>query len=197
MHNTIVTARYLRRWFIDRQVRKFNAKGRVLEIGSGKKLRYVKGSVTLNKDADSEPDIVLDAEDLPFENEFDSILVLEVLEHTQRPYDLIEQVFKALKKGGNVLITIPFCFEIHSSEDYWRFTDNGVRLLLRDFSDITITHHGRMVSVIAHYMRITLLGQLLWPVLNIFAFWTDSIIDKIIQKTPRVTLGYGITAKKP
>lgn len=189
----LITTKYLRRWFVEQDIREFNANGRVLEIGSGKQLRYVKDSITVNKDPSTEPDLILDAEKLPFYNEFDCILANEVLEHTVNPQTLIQQIYKALV-GGRCLITVPFCFEIHSKEDYWRFTKEGLKHLFRDFTNVRIKHLGGIVCVVGHYLRIAPLGYFLYPVINNLSFWIDKLTS---FGEPRVTLGYGVIAQKP
>ena len=190
----LITAKYLRRYFIEQDIKEFNANGRVLEIGSGRRWRYIKDSITVNKDPSAEPDLVLDAEKLPFCDEFDCILAIEVLEHTPNPQILIQNIYKALVRGGRCLVTVPFCFEIHAKEDYWRFTKEGLRHLFRDFTNVRIKHHGGISCVIGHYLRITPLGYFLYPVINNLSFWVDKIIS---FGEPRVTLGYGVIAQKP
>lgn len=180
----IVATKYLRRYFIEQDIKVFNPGGRVLEIGSGKQWRYVNGSITVNKDAMAEPDIILDAEELPFVNEFDAILAIEVLEHTFNPKKLVDQIYKALKKGGRCLVTVPFCFETHSHEDFWRLTKKGLEHLFRDFTNVQIRHHGGMVCVIGHYLRITPFGYFFYPVLNNLSFWVDKLTS---FGEPRVT----------
>jgi len=190
----MITTKYLRRYFIYQDVKAFNPTGRVLEIGSGKHWRYVDGSITINKDPTAEPDIIMHAENMPFENEFDSILAIEVLEHTLNPQKLVDQIYKALIGGGRCLITVPFCFEVHSCEDYWRFTKSGLEYLFRNFNNLRIKHHGGIVCVIGHYLRITPLGYLLYPMINNLSFWLDKLT---CFGEPRITLGYGVIAEKP
>jgi len=54
---------------------------------------------------------------LPFKNEsFDTIICSEVLEHLDKDYMAISELYRVLKKGGKVIITVPssdfpFCFD--------------------------------------------------------------------------------------
>lgn len=70
---------------------------------------------------------------------FDYVACIEVLEHTHTPQAAVNQIKRILKKGGFVFITVPFNFCIHcSTDEFWRFTENGLRLLFRDFKIIEL-----------------------------------------------------------
>ena len=45
--------------------------------------------------------------DSPFENEFDSILMFDVLEHIQDDDLALQNINKSLKKNGNLILTVP------------------------------------------------------------------------------------------
>jgi len=105
----MVIHKYLRRHFIENSLALANIQGKVLEIGSGQKWRYIKGSITLNRDKSAQSDIIVDAESLPFtEEEFKTILCLEALEHTAYPQKMINEIYLVFKKGGKVILTVPF-----------------------------------------------------------------------------------------
>lgn len=65
---------------------------------------------------------------------------LEVLEHVDYPEITIQNIHKSLKIGGLLFLSVPFLYPIHSDEDLWRFTDQGIeRLLTRNgFKNIEI-----------------------------------------------------------
>lgn len=77
---------------------------------------------------------------------FDAIICADVLEHVTRPWDAIRNIEAALKPGGFLALSTPLNFRIHGMggydpcqgppPDYWRFTEPGLRLLLRDFEII-------------------------------------------------------------
>jgi SAM-dependent methyltransferase len=81
--------------------------------------------------------------DLPFSaGTFDGVVLTEVLEHCADPRRAVCEVFRVLKKRGLLLVTSPFCWPTHGTEDYkdyWRFARQGWELLLHDFTDVTIT----------------------------------------------------------
>ena len=80
---------------------------------------------------------------LPFPtNQFDGIVLTEVLEHCRDPFTAMREVFRVLKPGGLLLVTSPFAWPWHGTneyEDYWRFTHQGWKLLLETFTDVSIT----------------------------------------------------------
>lgn len=115
----------------------------VLDWGSGSKpvSRYIKYSnctfvtidnnTKIDKDRRSAVHIVHDIqESLTYSVQADVAFCIEVLEHVEQPLLVLDNIFDNLVSGGTLYITVPFQFEIHSDDDYWRFTENGIRLLL-------------------------------------------------------------------
>ena len=67
------------------------------------------------------------------ENEYDLILCLEMLEHAENPFELMELAKDCLKGNGVLLVTSVFNFKIHEyPNDYWRFTPECFKMLLRN-----------------------------------------------------------------
>jgi ubiquinone/menaquinone biosynthesis C-methylase UbiE len=78
-----------------------------------------------------------DAENMDFQdNTFDSIVCLEVIQHTTSPTKLLSEIYRTLKPGGSLLLAAPFNFEINTKCDYFRFTMQGLEWLLQDFSSV-------------------------------------------------------------
>lgn len=78
---------------------------------------------------------------LPFENEiFDTILLVDVLEHVFNPHSLWQEMSRILTPGGVILLNIPFFYWLHESpHDYYRYTrhalermahENGFQILI-------------------------------------------------------------------
>jgi SAM-dependent methyltransferase len=66
---------------------------------------------------------------------FDIVICTEVLEHTLNPFSAIREIGRITKKSGILLLSVPFNFRIHGPlPDCWRFTEHGLRELLRDWS---------------------------------------------------------------
>lgn len=80
-------------------------------------------------------DLVCDIGTLPPEwaGRFSAALCSEVLEHVERPWVALPQLRHVLRPGGWIVITTLTSFPIHAfPNDYWRFTESGLRLLLED-----------------------------------------------------------------
>lgn len=95
-------------------------------------------------------DIVADAHalEIVFTAEtFDFLLCFEVIEHLAHPALALGQMHRLLKPGGRLLLTTPFRFHLHggdSFKDYWRFTEDGLRLLFQEagFREVMIAPVG-------------------------------------------------------
>jgi len=80
---------------------------KILDVGSG---RNKIGSVSIDIDKSHKPDFVVDVQKdkFPFkENEFDVIILSDVLEHLDYPEKALTECKRVLKKNGKMIITIP------------------------------------------------------------------------------------------
>lgn len=86
----------------------------------------------------------LDIHDLSKLNkQFDLILLMSVLEHIENPFIAASEVKKIISDNGYLFISAPFFYPIHKDEkrrysDYWRFTDDGLRVLFHDYEEVWI-----------------------------------------------------------
>jgi len=117
--------------------------GKVMDIGVQNPRRWLgNGYFTLGHTADTHSDRVGDVTALPFDDEeLDAIVCTEVLEHCADPFIAVDEMRRVLKTGGLLLVTSPFLWPWHGTvnyPDYWRFTDQGWRHLLRHFSTVTV-----------------------------------------------------------
>jgi SAM-dependent methyltransferase len=72
-----------------------------------------------------------------------SALILDTLEHVEKPWRAMEEVYRIIRPGGVVLISSVMNFPIHNyPSDYWRFTPEAFRSLLRPFEYATVTWAG-------------------------------------------------------
>jgi SAM-dependent methyltransferase len=74
------------------------------------------------------PDVFGNASRLPFPDAcFDTILMLDVLEHVTEPHAAMREASRVLRSGGRLLLTIPFAYPLHDQPyDYQRFTKHGL-----------------------------------------------------------------------
>lgn len=73
-------------------------------------------------------------EELPFADQaFDKVISIVVLEHTAEPGRVMTEFRRVLAEGGTVHLVVPHMWEEHQQpHDYFRFTSNGIRHLMRD-----------------------------------------------------------------
>lgn len=113
---------------------------RIVDWGRGTKpvLRYIhtgENTEYFGIDKLSHVDAHLVA-DITYPNEvahigiFDVAFCMEALEHVKYPDKVIQNIYDHLRDGGMLYLSVPFLMDVHSGEDYWRFTDQGIRELL-------------------------------------------------------------------
>lgn len=80
--------------------------------------------------------------DLPSES-VGTVLVLETLEHVEFPHRAIEEAHRILQPNGMLVISSAMNYPIHDYPyDYWRFTPEGFKSLLRAFSHSFVDFTG-------------------------------------------------------
>jgi len=81
-------------------------------------------------------DIYADAEALPISSEStDTVALLDVLEHLQRPERAFAEASRVLKKGGKLLIHVPFVYPLHDEpHDYQRWSIHGLRIQVKQLN---------------------------------------------------------------
>lgn len=141
------------RGFYTRKVKAFSADCRrkhILELGSGREpkcslKRFFDGTNTFIQ-SDVVPGLgyeMIDVTNMTFENEFDVVLCLSVLEHVFDVRKAVQNIHLALKPDGIAIIAVPGRFPLHDEPtDYWRFTEHSLRELLKQFKRIEIRHQG-------------------------------------------------------
>lgn len=84
--------------------------------------------------------IVADAEHLPFkDNSCDAVVCESSLEHFKNPTEAVMEFRRILKPGGLVYVSVPFIVGFHASPyDYYRWTEEGVKELMKEFKQIEI-----------------------------------------------------------
>lgn len=72
-----------------------------------------------------------------------TVLILDTLEHVENCHTAMEGVYRILKPEGILAISSVMLFPIHEHpSDYWRFTPEAFRLLLRPFQTALISYEG-------------------------------------------------------
>ncbi len=149
------------------------ARGRLLDVGCGSKpyehifrpfvAEYIgveheaTFSETAAEQGDKRPDVLYDGNRLPFDdNVFDTVLSVQVLEHTPRPAALVCEMGRVLKPGGILILTAPFSFRLHEEpHDYFRYSPHGLKQLCGDagLTVVEMQQQGSLWSLIGHKLN--------------------------------------------
>jgi SAM-dependent methyltransferase len=79
---------------------------------------------------------------------FDIVVVDNVLEHLSDPRKAIDEIHAILRGGGMCICLTPFLIRIHGyPDDYWRFTESGLRRLFDQFSHIEVESWGNRFTI--------------------------------------------------
>ena len=92
-------------------------------------------------------DVICDIADMkPISNEsIGLVLNLESLEHLPYPQKGIDEIHRVLRPNGLLILTTVMHFKIHRTpKDYWRFTPDGIELLLNRFRILDCTLEGSL-----------------------------------------------------
>jgi SAM-dependent methyltransferase len=126
-----------RKEFIDTCLRRSDV---ICDIGNqGKSIPDLSGYqlITLDLTSETRPDIVADITTTNLQipdGRFDAVLCTEVLEHVVDPFAAVREIRRITRPNGVIFFTTPLNARIHGPvPDCWRFTEFGLRVLLRDF----------------------------------------------------------------
>lgn len=132
----------LERQLLEKSIAKHShyLKGKMLDVGSSGKSRYfglfknITDYVSLDYNSEFKPDIVSDAQSMPMitDGSFDSIFCGMALDDLPHPEKAIKEFHRILKKEGILMITVPGLNIGAEDLNYWRFTSNGIKLLLTE-----------------------------------------------------------------
>jgi SAM-dependent methyltransferase len=140
---------------------------------------------------------------------YDTVLMLHVLEHVPDTRRALEQVFRVLKPGGALILSVPHLSRLHElPHDYYRFTPNGLKYLLSQagFEVKVCKSEAGLFSFLGHQLStLTLCSTWHLPVVKSMMFalnkwlvtrpavWLDDRLDK----GNLFALGHVVVAKKP
>lgn len=131
--------------------------GTVLDFGAGSQpyrplLKNCSSYVSLEYDTPQNRErkvanIFYDGQTIPVDaNSYDGILSTQTLEHVPNPDIIVAEWARVLKKGGMLLITMPFMWPEHEMPyDFQRYSSGGLRLLLEK-SGFEIVEQHRLLS---------------------------------------------------
>jgi SAM-dependent methyltransferase len=180
-----------------------------LNIGSGSR-RLDTETLNLDLLAGEELDIQGDLLHLPIKNEIvEAAVCTGVLEHVSDPHKAVEEIYRALKFGGRVFLEIPFMQTVHASPtDFYRWTPDGIRQLMRTFDVIEFHVVAGPASAFAWQFQETMAmlfsfnSSVLYKIgLRIFGWLAVPLswLDILLERNPmawHAASGYALTAVK-
>jgi SAM-dependent methyltransferase len=215
---------YIATYFIKNDIQNIAIKfanGRLLDIGCGNKpyALYFKEVIDeyvgcdIVQSSENIVDYICPANQLCFDDaSFNTVFSTQVLEHVADSKGMIKEAYRVLNKGGHVLFTVPFSWELHEEPyDFFRFSKYGLKALFEEqgFEIISIKSNGGKWAAISQLWLNVLFSTrkyktfrsriIKWVfirfrfivVYNRFSIWLDKrFFDDIL------TLNYLIIAKK-
>ena len=129
-------------------------KGKVISIGSmddrdgtghSYKDYFESAESYTTSDIEGDVDLILDATDMKFigDGEYDCVFVSGVLEHIPDFMKAVSEMKRVLRKGGLIVIGVPFNQSLHSTDDYWRFSPYALEYMFQDFNILNIKEINR------------------------------------------------------
>jgi SAM-dependent methyltransferase len=159
-----VTLADVGRWFVDRFVegaaRRLPPGSRVLDAGAGEapyrrwfahcRYRAVDRAVGDPTWSYAGLDVIAALERLPFgDGVFDAVLCTQALEHLEFPRQSALELFRVLRAGGTLFLTVPMAQPEHQvPHDFFRYTSFGLRSILSraGFAGIAIEPCGGLFT---------------------------------------------------
>lgn len=197
-----------------------HAKGRLLDLGCGlvplflAYRDYISENICVDWGNSTPPSPYLDLEfdlnnPLPFENEeFDTIILSDVLEHIPEPQSLFAEMTRVLAPGGKLLLNVPFFYSLHQEPyDFYRYTHfclerfvekNQLRLILLEAIGGSPEVLADLLS--KHTQQLGAPGQVLTATvqslcLAFLKLKTGKKMSRLSSK--KFPLGYFLIAEKP
>lgn len=137
---------------------------------------------------------------------YDTAICLEVLEHVSDPFRAAREIYRILKPGGVLILSVPHLSRLHNEpDDYYRFTQHGVENLLEraGFNLVALEKRGGLLSFLGHQLS-TLMLSIVWsiPVLKDVVWFLNSWfitracyrVDRILDRSGLFAMGYTAVA---
>lgn len=100
-------------------------------------------------------DLVADAHDLHMvaNDSVDFVISVSVLEHVRYPQKVMQEIYRIIKPGGIVYISVPFVFPFHADpDDFYRFSYKGITILCENFECIGSGFNRGPASTMHHLL---------------------------------------------
>ena len=125
----------------------------------------------------------------------DGVLCTQLLEHAESPVQTLREIARILRPGGRAFVSAPGAYVYHPSpHDYWRWTEEGLRKVLRDtgaFTRIEIAPCGGTLSSLFLLWALELQGlaplkYTVIPILNLLGEALDRAFPRADRGAPLI-----------
>lgn len=101
----------------------------------------------------------MDAYDIPFRNEFDVILALDVIEHIEDDEKALAEIYRAIRLGGGLILTVPqhgWLWSVHDEKAYHKRRYSW-QMLRRKMSScgFDMVYHTSFISLLLPVMVVS------------------------------------------
>lgn len=118
-------------------------------------------------------DMVASGGQIPLKGgQFDVVICTQMLEYAPEPRAVIEEIYRMLKPGGVLLLSVPAVGLRDADEDSWRFLPGALRLLVSPFSQSEIVAEGGSVLGFFRTINICMNVFVRFAVLRTVFQWT-------------------------
>jgi ubiquinone/menaquinone biosynthesis C-methylase UbiE len=187
--------------FINKKMKALASEELIIDVGGGKPFqKQMKQYKDLFEDkkyfsVDYEyhyrPTVVGDAHQLPIKsNSVKAVVCKAVLEHVPNPRRVVDELYRISRKGGKVLVYVPFLYPYHGDKyykDYFRFSHDGLKELFKEWSRVELQ------PVRGYFETVTFLFPS--PV-KAFLIHASRIVDRLVKVTTYQVSGYYLYAEK-
>lgn len=187
--------------------------GDILDYGAGTaKYRSIleedsKSYTTFDMDDSVDVDVVGDVLDAPFEEEsFDTVVSTQVLEHVEKPWVMVSEIYRILRTGGVCVLSAPFIVPYHAHpNDFFRFSKVGMASLFKNegFEIIECESYGATGIVLLEFLRFRYFNpyeeQKYKTLARNFLYYSNKIVrflDRNSSKDRIIYTGVYIVARK-
>ncbi len=202
----IVSGKSVVRSYLNLRLRTERLRGRILDLGSGGSDRY-SSFIPKEEDAVYELFDVKQGTIVDFESDtlprkdalYDTVLLLNVLEHIYNYPHLLHEVRRIKKDNGVLIGFVPFLMWYHADpHDFFRYTDEALMRILTDagFSHVSVDtiYSGPFVS--AFQMIYTTIPRFI----RLFFFVPAYVLDMLFRRlrrgvAKRYAIGYYFIAR--
>lgn len=184
---------------------------RVLDIGGGLRVDRSRGNVedpsrawikpllehvtyeVMDPVTTYHPDFVGDVKDIPRPDaSYNAVICMAVLEHVDKPWVAMDEMYRVLRPGGKLLLYVPFLYPYHAMPgyygDYFRYTEDGIRSLCSAFESVEVTPVRGPVETLVNMLP----SRIAFKALRKAA----RMIDARRSSSGKQVSGYNVLAKK-